>query len=80
MKTVENNIAQWSDKPDQNATHTLIKRNDSTLVLGSINDTIYFNKTLPISTFLVRARYDFQHSSKWTDSAEIKRRQVTIRK
>lgn len=49
----------------------LNKISDSLMVLKTIDDSFYFRRTLPISTFLVRKKYDFINGTSGSDSAEV---------
>lgn len=62
----------WVD-PDQNE-YVLQKNNDSTLQMQTPEKKIVFKKTLPLSTFMIRVKYDYEHGSTLKDSSEIKPR------
>jgi len=47
------------------------KITDSSLQLRSSDGELMFKRTLPLGTFLVRAKYDYEHGTKLLDSAEI---------
>lgn len=74
LRNANDTLTEWSTEPGENTSYILAKINDSVMHLQGDNKSIYFNRTLPISTFLVRAKYDFLHSTRWVDSLEIKRR------
>jgi hypothetical protein len=76
---IYNIIAVGSNKialEDQNIQYNLQKISDSLMVLGSKNDSFYFRRTLPISTFLVRKKDDYLKGSSGADSAEVLPRKV----
>ena len=73
LENVKGNKAGWKE----NLSHenfSLEKVSDSILQMKGPNVRLLFKKTLPLSTFLVRARYDYEHGTKFSDSAEVKPR------
>lgn len=55
----------------KNIMYHLNKISDDLMVLESFNDSFYFRRTLPISTFLVRRKYDYLNGTSGADSAEV---------
>jgi len=74
LNGIKDNEAKWKDST--NANYVLTRQSDSLLLMKTSNDELQFAKTLPLSTFLVRAKYDFEHGSKLIDSGEIKSRKL----
>jgi hypothetical protein len=70
LETINDNEARWKDSTGKD--YILIKQNDSLLYLRTPDTDLRFAKTLPLSTFLVRAKYDYEHGSNLRDSSEVK--------
>ncbi|HEV8284056.1 MAG TPA: hypothetical protein VGQ09_07085 [Chitinophagaceae bacterium] len=62
--------ANWKEK-STNENYVLQKINDSSLQLSSSTRQLMLKKTLPLSTFLVRAKYDYEHGTQFLDSVEV---------
>jgi hypothetical protein len=62
--------ANWRDK-GSGENYVLEKINDSSLQFRSSSIFLNLKKTLPLSTFLVRSKYDYEHGTMLADSAEI---------
>jgi len=71
LENINQNKASWKESRSKE-NYLLEKLNDSTLQMNWPTGQLLFKKTLPLSTFLVRARYDFEHGTKLLDSAEVK--------
>jgi hypothetical protein len=54
----------------KNEVYYLNKISDSLMVLKVLDDSFYFRRTLPISTFLIRKKHDFINATSGTDSSE----------
>lgn len=74
LDNIKDTIINWKDSTNTN--YILTKQNDSVMLMKTPNDDLQFKKTLPLSTFLVRAKYDYEHGSKLIDSSEIKPRSL----
>lgn len=72
LDNVRENETSWKDSTGAN--YILTRDNDSSLLLQTPYADLQFKKTLPLSTFLVRAKYDYAHRSNFVDSAEVKPR------
>jgi hypothetical protein len=59
-----------------NEIYYLNKISDSLMVVEGFDDSLYFKRTLPLSTFLVRKKYDFVNGTSGTDSAETEPRKI----
>jgi len=70
----KNNETNWKDGAD--TIYVLTKYNDSLLLMQTPRGNLQFKKTLPLSTFLVRVKYDYKHGSKLADSSEVKSRKL----
>ncbi len=70
LEEITGSKANWKEK-SSNENYVLQKINDSSLQLRSPRRQWMLNKTLPLGTFLVRARYDYEHGTKFLDSAEV---------
>jgi hypothetical protein len=70
LQEISDSKANWKDKRT-NASYVLQKINDSSLQLRSSSSQLTLTKTLPLSTFLVRAKYDYEHGTKFLDSTEV---------
>jgi hypothetical protein len=71
---IKNNETNWKDGAD--TIYVLTKQNDSLLMMQTPQGNLQFKKTLPLSTFLVRGKYDYEHGSNLADSAEVKPRKL----
>lgn len=67
--------ASWRDG-SSGESYVLQKINDSSLQLRSSSMYLDLKKTLPLSTFLVRAKYDYEYGTRFADSAEIPPRKI----
>jgi hypothetical protein len=76
LKKITNNKIDWKRK-DSTANLVLEKLNDSTLLINLPGKQFMLKKTLPLSTFLVRAKYDYLHGTRFRDSAEVKPRKLS---
>lgn len=75
LAAVSDSKANWKEKnSDEN--YVLQKINDSSLQLRSPSGQVSFTRTLPLSTFLVRAKYDYEHGTKLLDSTEVPPRKL----
>jgi hypothetical protein len=70
LDNVRENETTWKDSIK--GIYFLTRKTDSLMQMKTPNGNLQFKKTLPLSTFLVRAKYDYEHESKLTDSSEIK--------
>ncbi len=70
LEEITDSKASWKEK-NSNENYVLQKINDSFLQLRSSGHQWMLKKTLPLSTFLVRARYDYEQGTKFLDSTEI---------
>jgi hypothetical protein len=59
-----------------NEMHYLNKISDSLMVLNVLEDSFYFRRTLPISSFLIRKKFDFIKGTSGTDSSETLPRKI----
>jgi len=74
LDDIKNKESSWKDSTGAN--YILTRQSDSVMQMKTPNGDIQFKKTLPLSTFLVRAKYDYEHGSKLLDSGEIKPRKL----
>jgi len=79
LEEVTDSIANWKETTS-NENYVLQKINDSSLQLRTSAKQWILKKTLPLSTFLVRARYDYEHGTKFLDSAEVPSRKLLQQK
>lgn len=70
LDKLKDNETSWKDS--SSTSYVLIKQNDSLLRMQTASGEFLFKRTLPLSTFLVRAKYDYEHGSKLIDSNEVK--------
>ena len=70
LAEISDSISNWKER-SVNEIYTLQKINDSSLELKSSGRNWLLTRTLPLSTFLVRAKFDYEHGTKLSDSAEI---------
>jgi hypothetical protein len=77
LYNINDNEMGWKDK--SNKIYVLAKQNDSLLLMQIPNGELQFKKALPLSTFLVRAKYDYEHGSKLKDSVQPYLNRISIR-
>jgi hypothetical protein len=65
----------WKEKTSDEK-YVLQKINDSSLQLSSPEKQWRLKRILPLTTFLVRARYDYEHGTKCLDSVEVPPQQL----
>ena len=70
LEQIVDSKSTWKEK-SSGRVYVLEKITDSLLQLSSSEKNWIFKKTLPLSTFLVRAKYDFKHGTKLLDSLEV---------
>jgi hypothetical protein len=78
LEDLSDSLTTWKEK-SSNEKYELQKPDHSSLVLTSNEKKWVFKKTLPLSTFLVRAKFDYEHGTKFLDSIEVAPRRI-IRK
>lgn len=72
LEEVKDREANWKNH-HFGEKYTLRKINDSTWEMSQPGTSpIIFRRTLPMSVFLVRAKFDYEHHTSLADSAEIK--------
>ena len=69
---IGNNEMTWKDA--NQLKYILTRENDSSMQIKTPDGEWQFKRTLPLSTFLVRAKYDYEQGSKLADSGEVKPR------
>jgi len=74
LDDIKDNEANWKD--NLKANYVLTKWSDSSLLMKTPNGDLRFKRTLPLSTFLVRAKYDYEQGSKLTGSDEVRPRKL----
>ena len=79
LETVNNNKSTWK-QDDANENFLLSKLNDSTLLIDLPSKQLTLKKTLPLSSFLVRAKYDYEHGTKLLEAPELKPRRKSLAK
>ena len=79
LKTVKDNKSTWK-QDDTNENFLLSKLDDSTLLIDLPSKQLMLKKTLPLSSFLVRAKYDYEHGTKLLESPELKPRRKFLAK
>jgi hypothetical protein len=72
LVSAKDSIMEWADKTADN-NHYTFKRKDKmhisyTLPGGHI---VELSRTLPLATFLVRSKYDYEHGTSYIDSSEV---------
>ena len=70
LEEINGSKANWKEK-NSGENYVMQKINDSTLQVRSSSMQLMFKRTLPLSTFLIRAKYDYRHGSNLLDRAEI---------
>ena len=77
LVSVNDNTIQWEKMSTENAKFT-IQKTDSLHLSFVFPDghKAVMQRTLPLSTFLVRKHYDYAHGTSYSDSAEVKARPV----
>jgi len=65
LENVTGNKANWKENIS-GENYLLEKMNDSLLQLNIPGKQLIFKRTLPLSTFLVRAKYDYVHGTNYT--------------
>jgi hypothetical protein len=75
LENIIDNKVNWKEKKS-GENYLLENKNDSLLQMNLEDRQLMFKRTLPLSTFLVRAKYDYEHGSNLLDSAEVKPRKL----
>ena len=77
LVAVNNNTIQWEKMGAENAKY-IMQKTDSLHMSFMFPDghKAIMKRTLPLSAFLIRQRYDYTHGTSYTDSAEVKARPV----
>ena len=79
LETVDDNKSTWK-QDDSNENFLLSKLDDSTLLIDLTSKQITLKKMLPLSSFLVRAKYDYEHGTKLLEAPELKPRRKSLAK
>lgn len=69
LDRIEKNSAVWKDL--RNQAYIFTRVSDSVLQMKLPMESWVFTRTLPISTFLVRKHYDYEHRAQLADSGEV---------
>ena len=77
LASVNGHAARWEDINSRKDAYTLQKTDSQHIsLLFPDGRKATMRLTLPLSTFLVRKKYDYQHATSYSDSAQVKPRGV----
>lgn len=76
LSAVTDSAIIWQDMSNGDKKYTISKYDSTHISLSSSGRSELMKRTLPLSVFLVRKKYDYLHGTAYADSAEVAPRPV----